>query len=204
MTPDGFVPVDEILHCGHAKFRGYSLEDIRQVVETNDKQRYKLEERPAFSYSQSTIIRQQVKERHDGTATSTILCIRANQGHTISSIDPELLLERLDPNELQSIPVIVHGTFWDAWQSIQQQGLRRMKRTHIHFASGLPKDDGVISGMRKSCQVYIYVDGAKCAKDGVVFYRSDNGVLLTAGFQNEGTLQPIYFLRVTDSSGKIL
>ena len=206
MTPDGFVPVDEILHCRHAKFRGYSLEDIRQVVESNDKQRYKLEERPAASYySQSTILRQQqARKLDDGTEATTILCIRANQGHSISSVDPELLLERLDPKELQSIPVIVHGTFWDAWQSIQQQGLSRMKRTHIHFASGLPKDDGVISGMRKSCQVYIYVDAAKCARDGVVFYRSDNGVLLTAGVQNEGTLQPMYFLRVTDSSGKIL
>ena len=215
MTSDGFVSVDEILRCRHAKFRGYSLDDIRQVVETNDKQLFKLEERPAsIYYKQSSTIDQTSPEAERNNkdednsmlppAAATILCIRANQGHTITTVDPELLLERLSPDELQSIPVIVHGTYRDAWQSIQQQGLNRMKRTHIHFASGLPKEDGVISGMRKSCQVYIYVDAAKCACDGVVFYRSDNGVLLTAGVNNEGTLPLLYFRRVTDNSGTTL
>lgn len=28
-----------------------------------------------------------------------------------------------------------------------------MRRTHIHFAAGLAGEQGVISGMRKSCQV---------------------------------------------------
>jgi len=100
--------------------------------------------------------------------------------------------------------VIVHGTYWDAWKIIQNEGLKRMARTHIHFASGLPKDDGVISGMRKSCQVYVYIDAAKCARDGIVFYKSDNNVLLTAGVNNEGTLPPDYFRRVTDTAGTVL
>jgi len=203
LTPDGFVPVDEILNCGHAKFRGYSLDDIRQVVETNDKQRFKLEERPAVNYSGSKVTAQQ-KQQQAPSEETTILCIRANQGHSISIVDPSLLLQRLDSDVLQSIPVIVHGTYWEAWKSIQQSGLKRMSRTHIHFASGLPKENGVISGMRKSCQVYVYVDAPKCARDGIVFFRSDNGVLLTAGVNDEGTLPPDYFLRVTDTSGKVI
>lgn len=40
----------------------------------------------------------------------------------------------------------VHGSYLRNWRSIQQQGLSRMKRTHIHLASGLPGEDGVISG----------------------------------------------------------
>lgn len=203
MTPDGFVPVEEILNCNHAKFRGYSLDDIRQVVEANDKQRFKLEERPAASYSGSKVSQQEQQQR-ELSDEATILCIRANQGHSLSIVDPNLLLQRLDANMLQSIPVIVHGTYWEAWKSIQQSGLNRMSRTHIHFASGLPKEDEVISGMRKSCQVYVYVDARKCARDGVVFFRSDNGVLLTAGVNDEGTLPPDYFLRVTDTSGKVI
>lgn len=30
--------------------------------------------------------------------------------------------------------------------SIWQEGLKRMNRNHVHFATGLPEQDGVISG----------------------------------------------------------
>lgn len=40
----------------------------------------------------------------------------------------------------------VHGSYFRNWSSIQQQGLSRMNRTHIHLAPGLPGEDGVISG----------------------------------------------------------
>lgn len=36
-----------------------------------------------------------------------------------------------------------------------------MSRTHIHFAPGLPKESEIVSGMRTSSQIYIYVDLAK-------------------------------------------
>lgn len=185
MTPDGFVRVDEILK--HSKFRNkYSLADIQLVVKTSDKQRFKLEER--------TI---------DGQE-GTVLCIRANQGHSISLVDPNLLLCRLEPAELETIPLIVHGTYQDAWQSIQKQGLKRMTRNHIHCAPGLPAQDGVISGMRKSCDIYIYINARKCAADGVTFFRSENNVLLTAGVNEEGTLPVEYFDSVTDKFGNVL
>lgn len=195
MTSDGYVPVDEILRCPHAKFRGApatTLADIRRVVETSDKQRYKLSERPASNYGVDS-------------ASGTILCIRANQGHSIALVNPDLLLERLTTNELARLPIIVHGTYRAAWQSIQAQGLKRMKRNHIHFATGLPSgDNGAISGMRKSCEVYIYINPQKCADDGVAFYRSENGVLLTAGVNDEGTLPAAYISHATDAAGMIL
>jgi hypothetical protein len=43
--------------------------------------------------------------------------------------------------------VCVHGTYTKLMDQIWEQGLKRMKRNHIHFATGLPEDDGVISGM---------------------------------------------------------
>ena len=39
-----------------------------------------------------------------------------------------------------------------------KEGLCRMARNHIHFAAAMPGEDGVISGMRGSCQVSIYVN----------------------------------------------
>jgi 2'-phosphotransferase len=98
-----------------------------------------------------------------------------------------------------------------------------MKRNHIHFATGLPatcsvsSEDGTqqscrekknvtpVSGMRASSQIYIYVNGRKCATEGIRFYRSDNGVILTAGTNDEGILPVKYFKKVVlASTGKIL
>jgi RNA:NAD 2'-phosphotransferase (TPT1/KptA family) len=42
--------------------------------------------------------------------------------------------------------VCVHGTYDGFMSSIWQEGLKRMTRNHVHFATGLPKEDGVISG----------------------------------------------------------
>lgn len=43
-------------------------------------------------------------------------------------------------------PMLVHGTFWQHWPSIRLKGLSCRGRTHIHLATGLPGDAGVISG----------------------------------------------------------
>ena len=135
--------------------------------------------------------------------TSTIWCIRANQGHSIPGIDPEALLTRLSPEELAALPVVVHGTFREAWKAIHASGyLSIMKRHHIHFAAGLLGEQGVISGMRRTCQIYVYIDAGKCARDGIVFFRSDNGVLLTAGI--DGKLLLKYVSHVTDEKGNLL
>ena len=57
---------------------------------------------------------------------------------------------------------VVHGTYLRFWEQIRRSGgLSRMRRNHIHFAAGLPGEDGVISGMRQDCNVLIYVDVEK-------------------------------------------
>jgi len=221
---DGYVPVQEILDSAHPKFRGATLEKIQTVVEICDKKRFKLEERPTHLYyptKEKDALASMAPARtytndHDWNKSSDIpaieekkiLCIRANQGHSITLIDPELLLKKLSPDELRSLPCIVHGTYPEAWESIKKEqvgGLKKMNRTHMHFASGLPTDDGVISGMRKNCTIYIFLDASKCAAgDRIDFYTSDNGVILTDGISSSGVLPIYYFSHVIDSSGKIL
>ena len=103
-------------------------------------------------------------------------CIRANQGH---SLDVNVELEVItDPSV---IPVVIHGTLKSKWSSIQSTGLHRMKRKYIHFAEG----------MRKSCDLFIYIDTERCMKDGIVFYRSANNVILSSGI--DGTIDSKYF-----------
>jgi 2'-phosphotransferase len=138
--------------------------------------------------------------------------IRANQGHSIK-VDIEGLLTPIT-FEAGNVPdTVIHGTNEHAWRLILKSGgLRKMSRNHIHFASGLPvgfktltKDSAVtaeekeappvISGMRKSSTVLIYIDIRAAMEAGVKFYLSDNGVVLTEG-DEKGILGSEFFKRV--------
>ncbi|XP_034453720.1 tRNA 2'-phosphotransferase 1 [Hippoglossus hippoglossus] len=168
MGADGFLFVEELL--AHPQFRSYSLEDIKRVVVTDDKQRFKLRSHP-----------------EDGRME-----IRANQGHSVQVRDLELKPVLTGSSDYPA--EAVHGSYLSNWSSIQQQGLSRMKRTHIHLASGLPGEEGIISGMRRNCDLAVFIDVPKALADGIEFFWSENGVLLTAG-DAEGKLLPKYFSR---------
>lgn len=93
-----------------------------------------------------------------------------------------------------------------------------MGRHHIHCASGLFGEQGVISGqsdarperdklskglgMRSNCDLYIYIDVERALDDGIIFERSSNGVILTKG--QEGVLPATYFKSVSKKNGKKL
>lgn len=47
----------------------------------------------------------------------------------------------------EEIPVVIHGTYFKPWAIIKNEGLSKMNRNHIHFASGFFGEEGVISGM---------------------------------------------------------
>ncbi|CDS02868.1 hypothetical protein LRAMOSA00271 [Lichtheimia ramosa] len=172
LRSDGYLLLSDLL--ARPKFKNITQEQIEYVVRTNDKQRYAL------------------AQLEDGQ-----WYIRANQGHTLK-VDNEQLLERLTT----PLPVVVHGTSQENWKNIKHQGLKKMQRHHVHCATGLPGDSGVISGMRKTSEVFIYIDMAKALQDGIPFYRSKNQVILTEG--KNGVLSPEYFCRVTDSQGNSL
>ncbi|RKP10953.1 KptA family-domain-containing protein [Thamnocephalis sphaerospora] len=181
LRPDGFARLDAVLSL--PRFRQYSLEDIKQVVAHNDKQRFTL--------------------RQDSDIAAEDLTgwwIRANQGHSLVVE----ALELVPITEASELVTLVHGTYRQHWRSIERQGLRRMNRNHIHLATGLPGEGGVISGMRASSQVYIYVDAAKAMADGIVFLRSANNVILTTGKDDAGVLPACYFSRVVDRDGTVL
>ncbi|XP_005806587.1 tRNA 2'-phosphotransferase 1 [Xiphophorus maculatus] len=168
MTTDGFLFVEDLL--AHPQFHLYTLEDVERVVSTNDKQRFKLRSHP-----------------EDGR-----LQIRANQGHSLQVMDLELKPVLAGSPDCPA--EAVHGSYLRNWSSIQQQGLSRMNRTHIHLSTGLPGEDGIISGMRKNCDLAVFIDVPRALADGTEFFWSENGVLLTAG-DAEGKLLPKYFTR---------
>ena len=148
------------------------LADILEWVENNDKKRFQVKAEP--SSEEITL--------ENGY-------IRASQGHTMKGIDEEKLLKKITfPYKYSTI---VHGTYSKVLELIQGQGLCRMARNHIHLAKGYAGEKGVISGMRGSWDIFIEVNLNKAIEDGVEFFESANGVVLTSGV--DGYLPPKYF-----------
>ncbi|OQR96242.1 tRNA 2'-phosphotransferase 1-like [Achlya hypogyna] len=177
ISSDGFVPLAAIF--GMREFAKFSLADLERIVALDSKQRFSLE-----------------KEAADPAKWR----IRANQGHSIQAVaDADLLTPVTDPEGL----VCIHGTYLRHWESIFHQGLCRMTRNHIHFAAGEVGENEVISGMRTSVQIKIYIDVAKVIGDHIPVYRSANNVILCAGVGEKGVLSRKYFskvLRVRDGA----
>ncbi|EGG11975.1 uncharacterized protein MELLADRAFT_101818 [Melampsora larici-populina 98AG31] len=183
MRSDGFVKINDLL--ARPKLKGVELGDIERIVGKDSKQRYAMIREPP----------------PDGSSSSEdIVYIRANQGHSIQV--PELdLVPIIDPED---IPTVVHGTYMKFWDTILLEGLKPMKRTHIHFASGLIDQPGVISGMRASREIDIYLDVTKCISAGILFHRSKNGVILSQGLPDSNSIPSTYFQKVIHTSGKVL
>nr|XP_039250956.1 uncharacterized protein LOC120328512 isoform X1 [Styela clava] len=166
---DGFLEVNRILSHQFFKNNQVLENDIIKIVNENDKQRFKLEGEKGH------------------------LKIRATQGHTVEFSKEEDHLKEI--TDSSKFPVVVHGTSLELWPVIKDTGLKRMKRNHIHMTTAEPHtSEQVISGMRNSSNCFIYIDIGRAMEDGVKFYCSDNGVILSKG--TDGVLLPIYFKEV--------
>ncbi|XP_063236861.1 tRNA 2'-phosphotransferase 1 isoform X2 [Bacillus rossius redtenbacheri] len=173
ISEEGFVDVSTLLQ--HRSFCGrFVVDDIKRVVAENDKQRFTLVE----------------------DASTGKLRIRANQGHSIKAVCSLELVPILRGSEA---PVAIHGTFSRSWDAIRREGLHRRDRLHVHLSPGEPGQAGVVSGMRRSCELYVYVDVGRALADGLKFYRSVNNVILSPG-DDQGYIRPKYFSKVVQVS----
>ena len=94
--------------------------------------------------------------------------IRANQGH---SVDVDLQLTPVTPPA-----ILYHGTGHAAMDAIVREGLRKMRRHHVHLSADIPT--AIKVGRRHGQPVVFAVDTAAMSADGYVFFRSENGVWL--------------------------
>ncbi len=180
ISSDGYIPWDELATL--PEFKKYTFDDVQRVVKTNDKQRFSLKEENGKWY------------------------IRANQGHShkvAANIKQEDLLTKLTT----PLDLIVHGTTYSAYESIKKTGLKKMGRSHIHFAitDDIKTGNQQQSGIRGNCQVLVYLDMAKAMNDGIEFFISDNKVVLSSGVGDDGTIDAKYFSKIIDrATGKLL
>lgn len=178
MRPDGYVRVQDLLAL--PRLKELTFEKLQQIVADDAKQRYNL----IFE--------------EGGSSSAHGWWIRANQGHSMKEVEVDY--EPL--TSASQIPMAVHGTNRTAWEKISQTGLSKMNRTHIHMAQGVP-GSGVISGMRNSADILIYIDLQKALDEGIKFFISANGVVLSAGDEH-GFIPSRYFSRVENRNGVAL
>ena len=170
LDAEGFVPLARVLAL--PRFRGIGADEIRALVAADRKGRFEL------------------RDRTDGTVH-----VRATQGHTLRGdvLDDDAVATRL--TRTSGIREAVHGTSMRAWERIRTHGLSRMRRRHVHMATGLPGDGEVRSGMRNDCEVAVWVDVERGVAEGVPFYVSANGVVLSPGEGDSGIVPARLFLR---------
>ena len=90
-------------------------------------------------------------------------------GHSIS-VD-------LGLKPIQPPPRLYHGTAKQFVPSILQKGLLKMTRQYVHLSYSVATARSV--GMRHGVPVVLEINAEQMARDGIVFYRSENGVWLT-------------------------
>lgn len=179
ISPNGYVKIEDLLNHKWFKSHQTNLQDIERIVTGNDKQRFKI--------------------------TDGMIC--ALQGHSMKLEEFPDDLIKLSNADLPN--VIVHGTFRSKLNGIKEMGgLSRMNRNHVHFATGIPEKfkgiltsvsggEEVISGMRLSCQIIIFLDVDKLKRSNLDVYKSGNGVILIPGDSN-GIVSENLFDKVID------
>ena len=172
----GFVNVNELISLPHAKKFHFTIEMIKEFVKKDKKKRYELIDRPP-------------------------LFIRAVQGHSIRKVSEDDSLNQI--GNIFLYPIVVHGTYHNAWEFIKNTGLNRMSRNDIHFSIGYPDDDYVLSGMKNDTEVIIELNAPLAITNDIKIYISSNRVILSPGI--DGVIPVCYFKKVTDcTTGKLL
>ncbi len=151
MASAGFIPIADMLAL--PEFASYTFDQIKLVVDTNDKKRFLL------------------VEKTDPMTNQSVWLIRANQGHSADVgaqiVDGECLtLTQFPPNTYG-----YHATTEDAWLVIQKEGLKPMSRKHVHLAM----QPDAKAGLRGNRPVILQVD----LTPEIIWYVSANNVILT-------------------------
>lgn len=95
--------------------------------------------------------------------------IRANQGH---SVDIDLALQPKEPPKY-----LYHGTVEKFLTSIQEKGLIKGARQHVHLSAD--KETAINVGSRRGKPIILTIRSGEMHAQDHPFYQSENGVWLT-------------------------
>ena len=171
------------------KYKSITPSDITNIVRKDDKGRFSIE-----CYKKDLIldyfeILKEVRLHKPGLKENKVLNelrdifeikIRANQGHSISEVLPDLKITTNLPTYLY------HGTSEENIDSILSKGLFPGKRHHVHLTDSM-------SLAKKRGEAIVMVDTQKMIEDGWNFLISKNGVHFTE--KGNKKIIPIKYLK---------
>lgn len=141
----GYAKVNELIAGIRKKYPEFNIDILKHIVETDEKQRYSFKDHYKL--------------------------IRANQGHSILSVDLELKPQQ--PPQL-----LFHGTSDKYLNSIINEGLIPKSRQYVHLSTDI--DTAHLIGLRHGGKTVLFIiDTHRMYKDGYKFYLSENNVWLT-------------------------
>lgn len=160
---EGFVNLDQILKFEILK--NNKLIEIQKLISKDKKTRFTLK---------------QIEDKW---------FIRANQGHS-QNIGITLNDNKIHTEITKVINPCFHGTYKRFIESIQEEGLKIMSRTHVHMTNDIKAK----SGIRHDCEALVFINMEKAMNDGIKFYESSNGVILSSGIN--GIINPKYIEKI--------
>lgn len=162
LSPDsaGWIPVNPFMKALHERYPTCTFQDVLEIVQTSDKQRFGLQERRVG-----------------------IGWIRCNQGHSYPvdlkltpQIPPEYLYHGTSDRDV--VDPISENDYVNTIESIQKHGLSKAQRHHVHLSGDI--ETAKIVGNRHKGKTVVYtIEAQKMYDEGFVFYVSENGVWLT-------------------------
>jgi putative RNA 2'-phosphotransferase len=166
LDSEGWTEVEVLLASLRAG-KGVDLDEagLRRIVAEDEKGRYALRKRDGKLY------------------------VRANQGHSVASVDAVDEMPRTPPD------LLFHGTTRERWAEIRASGgLRRMRRHHVHLSADRATAWSVGARHRRETPLLLEVDAGVMAGDGFLFRVSANGVWMAdevpLRYLREGSWRP--------------
>lgn len=128
INENGYVLIEDLLK--NKNFSHCTIDDIQNLVKNNDKQRFDIKDD---------------------------IFIRAQEGHS-ETVGQLLNDEKMLTKITEALEFCIHDTKNVAFQKIQKDGLKRMKKKHLYFVDSEQK-------IRKQSNLVIYVDMQKAMDD---------------------------------------
>jgi 2'-phosphotransferase len=174
----GFMPVEDMLQLRIFSAMQTTLEDLNRILATADK------------------VRAEITEK-DGKLQMRVL--RGHSKRAGAMVCDDEALVRANPSDPDWKDFMLHGTKLELVNIIRDTGLKAggtrgaSYRKHIHLVREI-ESAGEVEGVRGGSDAIMLVDVKAAWKDGCVFFKSKNGVMLTEGF--DGCLPPEYLAGV--------